>query len=118
MVARLRASRAVQFVLVIGIMSFFADFAYDGARSIIGPYLALLGAGAAGVGQMVPATHRASAYGLFTGGYGIFWFLGSAVIGLVYTVSLPIVIAFCLAAELAALPFFVLVRTSVRHSAS
>jgi MFS family permease len=69
------------------------------------------------VGQMVPAARRASAYGLFTGGYGIFWFLGSAIIGLVYTVSLPIVIAFCLVAELAALPFFVTVRAAVRPRA-
>jgi hypothetical protein len=31
-------------------MSFFADFTYEGSRSIIGPYLALLGAGAAAIG--------------------------------------------------------------------
>src|SRR6266487_7126790 len=30
-------------------MSFFADFAYEGARGIIGPYLAVLGASAAAV---------------------------------------------------------------------
>lgn len=39
-------SRALTFVLLIGVMSFFADFTYEGARSIIGPYLALLGASA------------------------------------------------------------------------
>ncbi|HEY3229668.1 MAG TPA: hypothetical protein VGJ87_10630, partial [Roseiflexaceae bacterium] len=38
---------ALRFVLLIGIMSFFADFAYEGARGIIGPYLAVLGASAA-----------------------------------------------------------------------
>ena len=31
---------------MVGIMSFFADFAYEGSRSITGPYLGLLGAGA------------------------------------------------------------------------
>jgi hypothetical protein len=31
-------------------MSFFADFTYEGSRSIIGPYLAVLGASAAAVG--------------------------------------------------------------------
>jgi len=39
-------SRALKFVLMIGVMSFFADFTYEAARGIIGPYLALLGASA------------------------------------------------------------------------
>ena len=39
-------STALRFVLLIGVMSFFADFTYEGARSIIGPYLGALGAGA------------------------------------------------------------------------
>jgi len=41
-----RASPALKFVLMVGVMSFFADFTYEGSRSIIGPYLGLLGAGA------------------------------------------------------------------------
>ena len=40
------ASPALKFVLMVGVMSFFADFTYEGARSITGPYLGLLGAGA------------------------------------------------------------------------
>jgi hypothetical protein len=37
------ASRAAfRFVLVIGVLSFFADFTYEGSRSIIGPYLGSL----------------------------------------------------------------------------
>lgn len=40
------ASPALKFVLMVGIMSFFADFTYEGSRSIAGPYLGLLGAGA------------------------------------------------------------------------
>ena len=39
-------SPALKFVLMVGVMSFFADFTYEGSRSIIGPYLGLLGAGA------------------------------------------------------------------------
>ncbi len=64
----------------------------------------------AAVARMVPAGRRASAYGLFTGVYGIAWFLGSAVIGLLYAVSLPATIAFCVLAELAAIPLFIHVR--------
>jgi predicted MFS family arabinose efflux permease len=42
----IRASAALRFVLLVGVMSLFADFVYEGSRSIIGPYLGLLGAGA------------------------------------------------------------------------
>jgi predicted MFS family arabinose efflux permease len=63
----------------------------------------------AAVAPMVPIQRRASAYGLFTAGYGIFWFLGSSLIGILYGVSLPAVIAFSLVAELAAIPLFVVV---------
>src|SRR5213594_375083 len=42
--------RALKFVLLIGVVSFFADFTYEGARSITGPYLAILGASATLVG--------------------------------------------------------------------
>jgi len=64
----------------------------------------------AAVATMVPVGRRASAYGLFTAGYGIFWFLGSAVIGVLYTVSLPLLIAFSMLVELAAIPFFLVAR--------
>jgi hypothetical protein len=40
------ASPALKFVLMVGVMSFFADFTYEGSRSIVGPYLGMLGAGA------------------------------------------------------------------------
>ena len=68
----------------------------------------------AAVATMVPVQRRASAYGLFTAGYGIFWFLGSAVIGVLYGVSIPALIAFCLVVELAAIPLFVVVRRQMR----
>lgn len=64
----------------------------------------------AAVAPMVAMERRASAYGLFTAGYGVFWFVGSATIGILYGISLPALIAFSLVAELAALPLFFLVR--------
>jgi predicted MFS family arabinose efflux permease len=64
----------------------------------------------AAVSLMVPVGRRASAYGLFTAGYGIFWFLGSVIIGVLYGISIPALIAFCLVVELAALPLFLIVR--------
>ncbi|MDR3475524.1 MAG: MFS transporter [Devosia sp.] len=43
-------SAALRFVVLIGVVSFFADMTYEGSRSITGPYLALLGASATIVG--------------------------------------------------------------------
>mgnify|MGYP005850375069 FL=1 len=42
--------RAFQFVLLLGVVSLFADMTYEGARSIAGPYLAVLGASGKVVG--------------------------------------------------------------------
>lgn len=58
----------------------------------------------AAVAVMVPADRRASAIGLFTAGYGMWWFLGSAAIGGLYTVSVGAVVAFSIGAEVAAIP--------------
>ena len=44
------AKTALRFVVAIGIISLFADFTYEGARSINGQFLASLGASAAAVG--------------------------------------------------------------------
>lgn len=41
---------ALKFVVVLGVVSLFADMTYEGARSITGPYLAVLGASATVVG--------------------------------------------------------------------
>jgi len=48
---RLR-STAWQIILLFGIVSLFADITYEGLRSVIGQYLALLGASAAVVGTL------------------------------------------------------------------
>jgi len=54
---------ALQFVLIIGIANFFADFTYEGARAIIGPFLGSLGATAAIVG-FVAGLGELMGYGL------------------------------------------------------
>jgi MFS family permease len=41
---------AFQFILLMGVVSLFGDITYEGARSIIGPYLGMLGATAGMVG--------------------------------------------------------------------
>ena len=55
---------ALRFIVCLGIVSLFADMTYEGAHSIIGPYLRDLGANAfqvaliAGVGEMLAASLR------------------------------------------------------------
>lgn len=61
----------------------------------------------AAVSPMVSVRRRASAFGTFTASYGVFWFLGSAVIGILYDASVPAVIAFCMITQLAAVPVFI-----------
>ena len=47
------AKLAFRFVLIIGIVNLFADFTYEGARSIIGPFMGSLGASATVIGIVV-----------------------------------------------------------------
>jgi len=68
----------------------------------------------AAVAAMVPQQRRPSAYGIFTAGYGIFWFIGSVIIGKLYDVSVSGLIVFSVAAQLAAIPFFLSVRRRLR----
>lgn len=63
----------------------------------------------AAVATMVPQQRRPSAYGIFTGVYGVFWFIGSVIIGKLYDISLPALLAFSVAAQLVAIPTFIAV---------
>jgi len=47
-----RRARAKRFVILLGWVSLFADLCYEGMRSAIGPYLAMIGASATAVGAV------------------------------------------------------------------
>ncbi len=104
----------------------FAPLAFLGGfwAALVGVALWGLGIGvhesimAAAVAQMVPIQRRASAYGLFTAGYGIFWFLGSAALGILYGISLPALILFSVIVELAAIPLFIVVSRQSHQMAA
>jgi len=72
----------------------------------------------AAVGAMVPSEWRGRAYGIFNAGYGLAWFAGSACMGVLYGFSLPVLVAFSVGAQLASLPFFLLVIRTVRKESS
>jgi MFS family permease len=65
----------------------------------------------AAVAAMVPIQRRPSAYGLFTAGYGVAWFAGSAIMGVLYDRSVVAVVIFCVVLQLAAIPIFLKVRS-------
>jgi len=80
---------AMFFVIVMGIVSLFADMAYEAARSISGPLLALLGASGtvvgvvAGLGELIGYTLRLP-FGYITDRTERYWAV--TIIG--YTVSM------------------------------
>jgi MFS-type transporter involved in bile tolerance (Atg22 family) len=63
----------------------------------------------AALADMVPRNRRATGYGLFNTGFGLCWFLGSALMGLLYDISRPALIAFSVLIQFLALPLFFLV---------
>jgi MFS family permease len=112
---------AVVIVLTL-ISAAYAPLVYLGGFNIalIGAAIWGLGIGVhesiipAAVAPMVPVQRRATAFGLFTAGYGVSWFLGSAAIGFLYDVWLSATITFCVVTELAAVPIFVWVGRRYR----
>ncbi len=61
----------------------------------------------AAVTSMVPKASRATGYGIFECSFGAFWFLGSWLLGVLYDVSIPAMIAVSVAAQLAAIPLYI-----------
>lgn len=102
-------------VVLTIISALFAPLVFFGGfwAALIGAAIWGLGMGVhesiipAAVAPMVPQGRRASAFGTFTAGYGVFWFVGSAVIGILYDLSLPAVVAFCVITQLLAVPVFI-----------
>jgi len=62
------------------------------------------------VAGLVPKNRRATGYGIFNSCFGLAWFTGSAAMGFLYGRSIITMAAFSLAAQLAALPFLLLVH--------
>ena len=93
----------------------FAPFVFLGNSSlvIVGMVLWGIGMGAqesilkAAVAGMVVAERRGAAYGIFNAGYGVAWFLGSALMGILYDRSINLLIAFSILIQLASIPVLI-----------
>lgn len=98
----------------------FAPFVFLGSfqYALTGMVLWGIGMGAqesvmrATVAEMVAAERRGSAYGIFNTGFGVFWFLGSALMGILYDVSIPALIVFSMVMQMLSIPLLILVKKS------
>jgi len=105
-------------VISVVISAFFAPLVLFGGffMSLAGMVVWGIGMGAqesvmrAAVAEMVPADKRGTAYGIFNTGYGIFWFLGSALMGYLYDISLAWVVVFSMLSQFLSIPLLMLVR--------
>jgi len=68
----------------------------------------------AALAEMVPKERRATGFGLFHAGFGLFWFLGSALMGLLYDISLGYLVTFSMLAQLGAIPVFLVISRELR----
>jgi MFS family permease len=66
------------------------------------------------VAGMLPEGRRNLAFGLFYTGYGCGWLIGSVATGLLYEQSIPLVVAFSVVVQLAALPLFFIAHRNER----
>ena len=60
------------------------------------------------VADVVEPARRVTAFGLFDTGFGVAWFAGSALMGLLYQVSIPGLVIFSVLVQLMALVFCIL----------
>ncbi|MGM3307371.1 MFS transporter [Anabaena sp. WFMT] len=106
------------------ISSLFAPLVFlgDARLALLGMAFWGIGMGAqesilkAAIAGMVPKNKRATAYGIFSTGYGLSWFLGSALMGILYDHSITILVVFSSLTQLLAIPFFVWVKLQADKS--
>lgn len=103
-------------VIATALSCLFPLFAFSSTigGALVGVVLWGIGMGAqesimrAAIAHFSSKDKRATAYGLFNMVYGIAWFLGSSLFGILYGWSLPVAIVFSLISQIVAIPLFVL----------
>lgn len=105
-------------VWITPVVALFTPLVFLGGfyAALIGMILWGVGMGAqesvirAVVGDMVSKETRGTAYGILNMCFGVAWFLGSCLMGILYDVSLPLLIAFSMVAQFAAIAFFASIK--------
>ena len=111
-------------IIVTLISSIFAPLVFYGNLGwiIFGMLLWSIGVGAheslmkAIVAHMVAPEQRSSAYGIFNTGYGVFWFIGSALMGYLYDHWFLGLIIFSVTIQLCALPILIMVCNRIKYN--
>ena len=65
------------------------------------------------IADITPVAKRGTAYGVFNAGYGVAIFIGSAVMGFLYDISLPVLVWAVVAVESAAVLIFFVMRSEM-----
>ena len=113
-------------IMVTVVSCLFAPLVFLGnaTAAFLGVALWSIGVGAheslmrAIVANMVPMKKRGSAYGIFNTGYGICWFLGSFLMGVLYDVSIISLIIFSVLIQLLAVPVLWIVMKKIKKLTS
>ncbi|HLO84796.1 MAG TPA: MFS transporter, partial [Nostocaceae cyanobacterium] len=69
----------------------------------------------AAIAGIVPIEKRATAYGIFSTGYGLAWFAGSALMGILCDRSLSLLAIFSVSTQLLAIPILLFVKQREQH---
>lgn len=110
-------------ILAVVLSVGFAPLVFLSSAVIWGMVLWGIGMGAqesivrAIVANLVPPAWRGSAYGIFSTGYGLAWFLGSLLMGMLYDRSLGLLVLVSVVLQLLGLPLLLWIRQGARHRA-
>lgn len=110
-------------ILAVVLSVGFAPLVFLSSAVIWGMVLWGIGMGAqesivrAIVANLVPPERRGSAYGIFSTGYGLAWFLGSLLMGILYDRSLGLLVLVSVVLQLLGLPLLLWIRRGARHPA-
>jgi len=113
-------------LLSFGVSALFAPFVflYGSKLQLLGMILWGMGLGTqdtclkAALAGVVPRQKRGTAFGVFDTGFGVAWFAGSALMGLLYDKSIPGLIAFSVSLQFLALPVLTLAYRNSRSTHS
>jgi MFS family permease len=107
---------------VFAISAFFVPlvFGTDPLFMVIGIALWGVGQGAIGsilraaVSQLVPQSRRGLGYGIYSTAFGVLWFLGSAATGVLYVISIPLMIAASVSVQFVAVFIFIYIQRQLK----
>lgn len=107
--------------IAVALSLFFAPLVFSQRFSLATAGMVLWGIGMgaqesimkAVVAGIVPPQRRGSAFGIFNTGYGLAWFVGSALMGILYDHAIRAVIIVSVALQLAAIPALIWVHRQV-----